>query len=228
MKTWQAALAAMVMTGVMTGGAAQAHYIWLERDGAAVQAFFGEWERDLREVSGGTLDRITGLTAFEADRAKTLNVSKESNHFAIKGANKGDVRARVDRAPVDDKANGGKTKTVFQAKEGRADTKPVHDLELVPITANGDSFVLMLRGSPLAKTNVHVFGPPKWGKELRTDENGKVTIPMPWAGRYLAEIAHVEQISGGAGEGVYDRIRHVSTTSFTASKGISWKNATEK
>jgi hypothetical protein len=228
MKTWQAALAAVVMTGAMASSAAQAHYIWLERNGVAVRAFFGEWEGDLREVSGGTLDRITGLTAFGTDRAKTLSVTKEANHFAIKGAGKGDVRAIVDRAPVDDKANGGKTKTMFQAKEGRADTKPVFDLELVPVMAKGDTFVLMLRGTPVAKADVHVFGPPKWGKELTTDENGKVTIPMPWAGRYVAEIIHVEQTPGGEGEGAYNRIRHVSTTSFTTTKGIAWKTMAAK
>jgi hypothetical protein len=228
MKTWQAALAAVVMTGALTANTANAHYIWLERNGVTVQAFFGEWEGDLREVSGGTLDRITGLTAFQADRAKTLNVTKESNHFAIKGSAKGDVRALVDRAPADDKTNGGKTKTMFQAKEGRADTKAAHDLELVPVAANSDTFVLMLRGSPVAKAEVHVFGPPKWGKELRTDDDGRVTIPMPWAGRYVAEIIHLEQKAGGEGDGAYDRIRHVSTTSFTASKGIAWKAVAAK
>jgi hypothetical protein len=228
MKTWQAVLAAFMMTGALTARTANAHYIWLERNGATVQAFFGEWEGDLREVSGRTFDRITGLTAFQADRAKMLNVTKESNHFAITGSTKGDVRALVDRAPAADKANGGSTKTIFQAKEGRADIKAVHDLELVPVAANDDTFVLMLRGSPIAKAEVHVFGPPKWGKELRTDDNGRVTIPMPWTGRYVAEIIHLEQKAGGEGDGAYNRIRHVSTTSFTTAKGIAWKTVAAK
>ncbi len=225
MKTWQAALAAVAMAGAMTSAAAQAHYIWLERNGAEVQAFFGEWEGDLREVSGGTLDRITGLKAFERDRAKPLTVTKEANHFAIKGSAKGDVRALEDRAPAEDKANGGKTKTTFQAKEGRSDTKPVFDLELVPVSPGANTFVLMLRGSPLAKSEINVFGPPKWGKEFTTDEQGKVTVPLHWVGRYVFEVIHLEQSPGGTGDGAYDRIRHVATLSFKTTKGIAWKVA---
>ena len=218
----------MAITGALTTSAAQAHFIWLERNGAEVQAFFGEWEGDLREVSGGTLDRITGLTAFGADRAKTLSVTKETNHFAIKGSAKGDVRVLVDRVPAEDKANGGKTKTIFQAKEGRADTKAVHDLELVPVSPNANTFVLMLRGSPLAKAEINVFGPPKWGKEFTTDEHGKVTIPLHWAGRYVFEVIHLEKTPGGEGDGAYDRIRHVATLSFKTTKGIAWKSVAAK
>jgi hypothetical protein len=225
MKTW---VVAALLFAALGSGAAEAHYVWLEREGTIVKAYFGEWEGDLREVSGGTLDRITNLQAFGTDRTKLLNITKEKNHFAIRAAVKGDVRAVEERAPADDRQNGGKTKTMFQAKEGRTEIKPVHDLELVPVAANGDTFVLMLRGNPLAKAEVHVFGPPKWGKELTTDESGRVTIPTPWAGRYVAEVIHLEQKAGGEGADAYARIRHVSTLSFTTTKGIAWKAAAAK
>ena len=219
MVKWLAAFAALITMS----GAAEAHYIWLERNGSDVRAFFGEWEVDLREVSGGTLDRIKSLTAFETDRTKTLTVTRESNHFAVKGGGKGDVRAVEERAPTDDKANGGKTKTVFQAKAGRAETRAVLDLELVPLAEGSDDFVLMLHGAPLAKAEVHVFGPPKWGRELRTDDSGNVAIPTPWAGQYVVEIIYLEEKAGGMGDGAYDRLRHVSTLSFTSAKGLPWK-----
>jgi hypothetical protein len=213
------ALAALMLTSA----AAEAHYVWLERTGAEVKAYFGEWESDLRE-QGIRLDRFKSLTAFGADRKAALAVERGESHFAVKGAPAGDVRiVETGLAPADDKAKGGKTKTLFQAKAGRSETVGALDLELVPTVADGNDFILMLRGKPLAKADVHIFGPPKWGKELRTDEHGKVRLPTPWAGQYVAEVIHFEERAGGSGADVYNRIRHVSTLSFAVEQGIPWK-----
>jgi hypothetical protein len=95
-------------------------------------------------------------------------------------------------------------------------------LELVPVSPNGDVFVLTFRGAPLPKTQLKLFGPPKWEKGLSTDEQGRVTLPLPWTGLYVVEVARNEQSSGGPGEGRYDRIRHISTISLRAEQGIPW------
>jgi hypothetical protein len=59
---------------------------------------------------------------------------------------------------------------------------PAGDLRLVEagIAPRGNVFTLQLRGAPVAKTEVKVFGPPRWEKAFRTDDQGRVTIATPW------------------------------------------------
>jgi uncharacterized GH25 family protein len=205
-------------------GAAQAHFIWIEHDGdGAAQAYFGEWAEDVREKTGGALDRIKSPRAFLTDRTKTLPLERRADHIAIAATGTGDVRLVEDGlAAREDARAGGRTKTVFHAKAGRRDTQAVLDLELIPVAANASTFTLELRGQPLAKTEVKVFGPPKWQKSLRTDEQGRVTLQTPWAGRYVVEVVHMEEKPGESGGEAYNRLRHVSTLSFVVEEGIAW------
>ncbi len=207
---------------------AQAHFVWLERDGTGpAAAFFGEWDENVREKAGpgGYLDMIAGPVAFQADKAKPLAITRGTDRIEIAATGPGDVRfVEESLKPRDDKRNGGRTKGVYQAKAGRADTKAGMDLELVPLTANGDRFVLLLRGQPLPKAEIKLAAPPKWARELHTDDKGEVTFVLPWAGRYVAEVTHVETIKGGEGDQAYDRIRHVSSLSFVTTDGIAWKD----
>ena len=122
----------------------------------------------------------------------------------------------------DNQREGGKTRTIFYARAGRSETVAKLDLELVPIAANGKTFVLLFRGSPLAKTDVTVLGPPKWEKPLRTDEQGRITVPTPWAGRYVLTVAYVEDKAGSTGDDHFDRTRHVATLSFVQQDGQPW------
>jgi hypothetical protein len=44
---------------------ARAHYVWFERDGdGPARAYLGEWIDDIREKSGGMLDRIKAPRVF--------------------------------------------------------------------------------------------------------------------------------------------------------------------
>lgn len=205
---------------------AQAHFVWLERDGTGpAAAFFGEWDEDLRETSGpgGHLDVIAGPVAFQEDRSKPLALTRGADRIEIAATGLGDVRlVEATIKPREDKRNGGRTKGIFHAKAGRADTKAVLDLELVPLTADGDRFVLLLRGQPLPKAEIKLAAPPKWARELRTDDKGEVVFDLPWAGRYVAEVVHVETVKGGEGEQAYDRIRHVASLSLVTTSGIAW------
>jgi hypothetical protein len=138
-------------------------------------------------------------------------------------AGAGDVRlVETGLAPRDDTRAGGKTKTVYHAKAGRRDTQAVLDLELIPVAANSPTFTLLLHSQPLAKAKVKVYGPPKWEKSFRTDEQGRVTLQTPWAGCYVVEVVHVEEQPGEAGGESYTRLRHVSKLSFVVEEGIAW------
>lgn len=205
-------------------GAAQAHFVWVERDGAGpARAYFGEWHHDVREQTGGRLDRIKAPRGFGADSRALLPIERRADHLEIAANAAGDVRlVEAGLAPRADKRNGGKTRTVYHAKAGRNDTAAKLELELVPDAANSERFVLLFRGEPLAKTDVTLFGPPKWQKPLRTDAAGRVALPTPWKGRYVAKVTHVEETPGEAGGETYDRVRHVFTLSFVTDRDQPW------
>ena len=73
--------------------AAQAHFLWLERDGdGPARAYFGEWIDDIREKTGGLLDRFKAPRVTVGASNEPLQVKRNDNNleFAAKGA--GDVR----------------------------------------------------------------------------------------------------------------------------------------
>lgn len=203
---------------------AQAHYLWLERDGQGpAKAYFGEYANDRYEKAGGLLDRFTNLRAFMASTKEALNVEKRSDRFDIAAKGVGDLRAFDDSiAARPDSDRGGKTRTIYYAKAGRSETSAKLEFELVPASANGKEFTLLLRGAPVAKTELTLFAPSKWAKILETDDHGRVTFPTPWQGRYVAEIVYFENKPGGEGDGKYDRVRHISSLSFVEPKGMRW------
>lgn len=205
-------------------GNAHAHFIWLEREGEApARAYFGEWDRDLREKTGGALDRIKSPKAWLGTGKKALRQERREDHIEILAKGPGDVVLVEDGLlPRDDKKAGGKTKTVFHAKTGRTSTQPRLEFELVPASPESNQFILIFQGKPLAKTEVTVFGPPKWKKSFRTDDSGQVTIETPWAGRYLIEAEHILETAGEIEGEKFDRLRNVFTLSFVTAAGIAW------
>lgn len=202
----------------------QAHSIWIEREKSGeAKAYFGEWQDRIKEKKGGYLDKLTGPKAYLGSTLETpLPLTHQDDHFAIEAKGSGDVRLIESTfKPYDDKAAGGKTRVVFLAKEGRAETAGKLDLELVPTAPGGNTFTLLLLGKPLPKTKVEVYGPPRWGKEFHTNEQGQVTIETPWAGRYVVEA---QGKSAVAEAGAYDRSLYVFTVSFVTTKGQRWKD----
>ena len=200
---------------------AQAHFLWLERDGdGPARAYFGEWIDDIREKTGGLLDRFKAPRAFLGTSSEQLPVKRNDNHLEINAKGRGDVDSSVPSR--EDKEKGGVTKTIYYAKAGRTETAAKLDLELVPTTADGNTFVLIFSGAPLPKAELTIIGPSKWEKPLVTDEQGRVTLPTPWAGRYVLEVTHFDEKAGGSGEEKFSRTRHISSLSFVQQSGIRW------
>ncbi|MGE3541563.1 MAG: DUF4198 domain-containing protein [Candidatus Tectimicrobiota bacterium] len=215
-------LAVVIMCGVVSP--ALAHFVWLEYDShGPARAYFGEWAEDVREQTGGALDRIKSPQAFGATAAEAWPIARRADHLEIAVKSGSDVRLRENGlAPRENPREGGKVRTVYYARAGRLETQAQLELELVPTTANGAIFVLMFRGAPLPRASVTVMGPPKWEKPLRTDDQGRLTVPTPWAGRYVLTVAHVENQAGNFHGEAFDRLRHVATLSFVHSEGLPW------
>ena len=209
--TFARTLAAIALMGAT--GAAQAHFVWLERSAEGpAKAYFGEWADDVREKRDGLLGKIMVAPVVTGADGKALKASGEGADFLeFAAAGKGDVRLRQAYQFKD-------TLVQYGAKAGRADTEGKLDLELVPVAAGTNAFVLQFKGKPLAKTEVTVFGPPKWEKRFHSDENGRIEITTPWPGQYVLEAAHVEDKAGEADGKAYAKIRYVSTTTFNVSQ----------
>jgi len=140
---------------------AQAHYVWLERDGdGAARTYLGEWIEDIREKSGGLLDRIKAPRVFLGASTEPLPVKRNENNLEIQVKGRGDVRLVESGTPPRGQ-KGGVTKTIYYAKAGRAETAAKLDLELVPTKPNGNALVLTFLGAPLPKADVTLVGPSK-------------------------------------------------------------------
>jgi hypothetical protein len=201
-----------------------AHYVWLERDGEGpARAYLGEWIDDIREKTGGMLDRIKAPKVFLGSSTEPLPIKRNENNLEFQVKGRGDVRLVENTMPPrEDKEKGGATKTIYYAKAGRSETAAKLDLELVPTTPNGNTLILLFYSAPLAKAEVTLVGPSKWQKPLVTDDKGQITLPTPWAGRYVLEVTHFEKKPGGAGSEKFNRTRHISSLSFVQQDGIRW------
>ncbi|HKQ30102.1 MAG TPA: hypothetical protein VJS66_02355, partial [Burkholderiales bacterium] len=102
---------------IVATNAAQAHFVWIERDGnGPARAYFGEWDRDVREKSGGALDRIKSPQAWLGGSTQPLKIERRADHLEILASEAGDVTlTETGLAPREDKKAGGKTRTVFHA-----------------------------------------------------------------------------------------------------------------
>jgi hypothetical protein len=203
-----------------------AHFVWLERDGdGPARAYFGEWIDDIREKTGGLLDRFKSPRAFLGASNELLPVKRNDNNLEFAAKGRGDVRFVDSSVPQrEDKEKGGTTKTIYYARAGRSETAFKLDLELVPTVAESNTFVLTFRGAPLAKTELTIIAPPKWERTFITDEQGRVMVKTPWAGRYVVEVTHFEEKPGDSSGEKFDRTRHISSLSFVQQGGSPWSD----
>lgn len=222
----KAFLAATLFAAPLWTDAAQAHQIWLERDGSTVRAYFGEPVENLRERSGGLLDRIRGVRILTEEPSRALPVQREADHLqAVLPPGQGDARLVEESLPPYGRSPDQRTKPVMLAREGRTETRGLMELELVPATPGGSTFTLLLHGQPLPRADVTVVAPPRWERRLHTNAEGKVTFATPWAGRYVAEAVHTEDRAGGSGDEAYAKRRLVSTLSFVVTGGLPWSGS---
>lgn len=69
-----------------------AHFLWLERDGdGPARAYFGEWIDDIREKTGGLLERFKAPRAYLGTSSEPLPVKRNDNNLEINAKGRGDV-----------------------------------------------------------------------------------------------------------------------------------------
>ncbi|WP_448679683.1 hypothetical protein [Pseudomonas nicosulfuronedens] len=182
---------------------ANADYLWLERNaGHSANGYFSE-------LQPGEHLPVAQLqnphVVLGEGRTAPLKAGVES--FELADAPPGDLRIAAQRAEAG-------TLTIYQAREGRTETRAQNDLELVPTTPGGNTFALHWKGTVVPASQVNVYTSEQWTRSLKPAADGTVTLITPFPARYVLEVS--AQVNGGASiDGKrYDSVIHVSTLSF--------------
>jgi uncharacterized GH25 family protein len=213
---------------------ARAHHIWLEPDGKNVRLCFGEFADNVRESSPGYLDKFPGPsgTHLSSKGEAKLTLTKTASAFTIPArVGKGEsVVVEEANYPVMERKQGEKTTRTFWTPAARFVTdftaqEPKLALDIVPTGKPGEVQVVF-RGKPLPKATVDIVAPSGWGLQKTSDDQGKVSFPIPWKGAYVVKTRQVENVPGkrpaaaGQPESAYDGASLTTSLTFVSAKGM--------
>src|SRR5688500_4178313 len=184
---------------------ASSHAIWIEPIAGTTHVCFGEYDANLREKTGGTLDKVTALEVsfLTANNTDKLNFTRQADFLLLTNNDqpindKQAVTVQAAKSKVRDSKDAkiGMVKPMQYARYAIADIEPASRLalDIQPIAKN--TFRLNLNGKPLAKTTLVVTAPNQWQREFKTNDAGEVSFDKPWDGLYVIEASYVEPIKG--------------------------------
>ncbi len=197
-----------------------AHAIWIEKGSEPqLNVFFGEYGDGIREKSGGKLDDVNGLEGWVLDakgNKQAAQIETGSDRFIIKGDASGAIVQNM-RVPVKDmtKYNIGIAKPFYYARLAAAsDSSPILPLDMLA-SADQKSAQVFFEGKPLAQEKVIVTAPNGWSREIKTDDEGRIALDLPWAGLYVLEVIHSVEKKGSYEGKDYALERHRMTLSLS-------------
>ncbi|MEQ6118107.1 DUF4198 domain-containing protein [Reichenbachiella sp. MALMAid0571] len=111
---------------------------------------------------------------------------------------------------------GGAENTVAMNPEGIT----IVDVSQKPLSQGEElKFQIRYKGEPLAEQEVNVFVADQWSKKLTTDENGEVSLKLPWDTKFIVEVTKNEKVPGNYKGEDYEFIYHCATYCVDVSKG---------
>lgn len=194
-------------------GAAQAHEVWVERDGAGpVRIYLGEPAEALPAGGDPEFANLKAPRILALDRP---TLTRKAGYIEAM-APAGDVRVWDDNVFKPWGDEGAREGVIYYARAGRTDASTQLPFEIAPVATNANRFRLVRHGKPVAASKVTVITPAKVSKELMTDAQGIIDVPTDAHGRYLLSAAVKEdgpaQLQGSAVRTVH----HITTTTFVA------------
>nr|WP_312989939.1 hypothetical protein [Comamonas koreensis] len=192
----------IVAAGLVAATLARADYLWIQPEGNQVEVYAGELRKPL--------EKLPSLQDAKAvlPEGKDAPYEQAAGHFEVQKTS-GDTRFVATRAGSDG------VLTYYQARFGKAETKAVNDLELVPTEANGNTYQLIFKGRPVAASQVNVETAEGWSRVLTPAKDGTVSFTPHIPGLYVLEVtARVNNGSVTLGGKKYDDVRHTATLSF--------------
>ncbi|SEK94684.1 Uncharacterized conserved protein, contains GH25 family domain [Pseudoxanthomonas sp. GM95] len=208
-------LVAALLAGML--GSAQAHEIWIERDGAGpVRVYFGEPAQAELDHGQDEIKRIVKPTLFGA-KGKAGALAREGDHLTAPLQGAGD--AWLSDASVFEpwKGEDGRFEAVsYYARAGRSQAESRLAFELIPRASQGNAFTLQFRDKPLADAEVTLINADKWTRTLKSGADGLVTLPTLAAGRYIVVASHKEAVDTRIGAQQVAVMHHITTLTFKA------------
>lgn len=217
-----------LVSALLFAGVANAHQIWLEQTPKAASLYFGEYDRNQREISPGLLDKITQQTATLAGAKgeKSLTSTRTNNAivFSAHAAKNETIFTEDANHPVSEYKNGDATVRFARILGARLVTsnqpqEPKLTLDLVPTGKQGE-FKIFYKGQAQPKTKVGLIAQSGWTREATSDEQGVVKFDLPWQGTYVMEVRYVDKTPGERAGKPYDFTNHMTTLSITQTSGI--------
>ena len=198
------------LTLLAAAPAVEAHEVWVERDGAGpARIYLGEPGEALPEGGDPEFEK---LKAPRLVPASTAPQQRKAGYIEV-AVPAGDVRVIDDSVFEPWGEDGKKQGVIYYARAGRAETKALLPLEIVPVTAGGNAFTLIRDGKPVAG-NVTVITPDKWTKSFATDAQGRVTVPLSEKGRYILAATQEEKGDLTLAGNKVTTIYHMTSLSF--------------
>lgn len=197
---------------------ATAHEVWIERDGnAPARIYLGESAEAVPESGDPEFPKLKTPTLFAENRDRPAPLVRRANHIEAAVSAPGDVRLIDDNVFAPWEAEGGKWEgVVYYARAGRTEPKSVLDLEVSPVAANSDSFIVNWLGKPLPGAKVIVINADRWQKSFAADAEGRIAVPVTAPGRYLLSVSHDVEGPRTLGGKTVAKTIHVSTLTFVA------------
>ncbi len=195
---------------------AQAHQVWVERDATGpAKIYVGDVDGD--RDAGDDVKKLEATTrVFGTDPKQTVKVVAKHDHLEA-DAGKGDVRLINDQVWKPWKNKEGQLQAaVFNSRAGRTETSAALDFELVPVAANSNTFTLLFKGKPLANKNVTIVNPEQWTKGFKTDDAGRIEVPVAGKGRYILMSSHELKGDAEVGGEKVQKLSYTTTLSFVA------------
>lgn len=217
-----------LLSALLFAGSVHAHQIWLEQTPKAASLYFGEYDRNQREISPGLLDKITQQTATLANAKgeKALTSTRTNNAivFSAHAAKNETIYTEDASYPVSEYKNGDLTVRSARILGARLVTsnqpqEPKLALDLVPTGKQGE-FKIFYKGQAQPKTKVGLIAQSGWTREASSDDQGIVKFDLPWQGTYVLEVRYVDKTPGERAGKPYDFTNHMTTLSLSQTTGI--------
>ncbi|WP_088182266.1 DUF4198 domain-containing protein [Sphingobium sp. Z007] len=207
MKTLSIVLAALLSLS----STAQAHEVWVERDGTGpARIYLGEPGEALPEGGDPEFEKLKSPKLVPASSAAQV---RKTGYIEV-AAPPGDVRVIDDSVFAPWGEEGKKEGVIYYARAGRAEAKAGLPLEIVPTAANADSFTLLRNGKPVSAAKLTVISPDKWSKAFVTDAQGRVTLPLKDKGRYILSATQTEKGDLSLAGQKVATLYHIATLTF--------------
>lgn len=222
--------------GLLSGiGGAQAHQIWFEHTSPqALVLHYGEYDKNMLEVTPGGLDRFQALKGWSAQGATALTLERQRDAFTVayQPAVQDSLLAADPHYPIFELHEQGKPLKAYWTPATRwvgdlRQRQPVLELDIVPTGVQEGAtaqFQVFYQQKPLADQAVLLETGSGQVFTQTSDANGKVSFELPWQGTYVVAAEYKVSAPGQRLDPqqqpqAYDVRSFSSTLSFHRSTG---------